>query len=339
MAARHDLLTYVDGSHVGKAAVRNGFRDFTPHGMTVAEVQATDMQGARWLVVAGFLYALDAADVTTVHNGASVLVSSNGGRYKIQRQGREVLTAARTYFVATTGSDANSGLSVGSPFLTIQAAYNRIADTLDLGGQLVTIKVAAGTYAGGLTIANPWTGGGRVILEGDTSNPNSVFISPGSFGLYGVYTAAPLPGPLTVRGLSFQTAGNSIQHTAAGVMWVSAVNFSTCGGYHVAAQAPGADVTFVGPYTISGGAVGHIAAQSGGHVFAGVAITLTGTPAFGFTFAYLSALSSVDFPGATFTGAATGQRYYVAGNSVVSSGGVTLPGSTAGAVVTGGQYL
>jgi len=59
---------------------------------------------------------------------------------------REILTADRTYYVATTGNDGNSGLTVGSPFLTLQKAIDVIAGDLDIRGYNLTIQLADGTY-------------------------------------------------------------------------------------------------------------------------------------------------------------------------------------------------
>jgi hypothetical protein len=64
--------------------------------------------------------------------------------------GREVLLAARTYFVRTDGDDANNGLtnSAGGAFETIQRACDVISNDIDRNGQAVTVKIGAGNYAG-----------------------------------------------------------------------------------------------------------------------------------------------------------------------------------------------
>ena len=59
----------------------------------------------------------------------------------------------QTYYVATTGSDSNNGLSPQTPFLTIQHAI----ETVGPGG---TIEIMGGTYAGGITIDHPGTANG-----------------------------------------------------------------------------------------------------------------------------------------------------------------------------------
>ena len=52
------------------------------------------------------------------------------------------------YYVSTTGSNSNDGLSAGTPFLTVQKAVD-VAVTKSLGiDKAVVINMAAGTYAG-----------------------------------------------------------------------------------------------------------------------------------------------------------------------------------------------
>src|SRR5215813_8218687 len=69
---------------------------------------------------------------------------------------REVLAAARTYYVAPAGSggsDSNNGLTSTAPFLTIQKAVDTVA-ALDISGNAVTIQIADGTYTGAVTLKN-----------------------------------------------------------------------------------------------------------------------------------------------------------------------------------------
>ncbi|MHB8252366.1 MAG: right-handed parallel beta-helix repeat-containing protein [Acidiferrobacter sp.] len=64
----------------------------------------------------------------------------------------------QTYYVATTGSDSNNGLSPQTPFLTIQHAI----ETVGPGG---TVEIMGGTYTGGITIDHPGTAAGWIIME------------------------------------------------------------------------------------------------------------------------------------------------------------------------------
>src|ERR1035437_2656030 len=91
---------------------------------------------------------------------------------------REVLTADRTYYVATTGSNSNDGSS-GSPFASVQYAYNLIASTLDIAGYTVTIQMEDGAYndtTGCLLITKTWTGGGSIVWQGNLSDQTAVTV-------------------------------------------------------------------------------------------------------------------------------------------------------------------
>ncbi len=255
---------------------------------------------------------------------------------------RKVLTSATTYYVRTDGNDSNNGLAntSGSAFLTIQRAIN-VVQTLDLGGQVVTIQVGAGTYTGGVSISSPFIGG-TVALKGDATTPSNVVISTTAADAI----VASNKSSISVQGfkLSTTTSGHALfAQTGASIKVDGKMEYGAAAGFHVYAFGAGSQITIVADYAISGGAPTHLGATDGGSVTVfpnGRTITLTGTPAFTY-FAYASRVAGITAWGHTFSGAATGVRYNVDGNSVVfvNGGGASyLPGNAAGTTSAGGQY-
>ena len=93
------------------------------------------------------------SDLISISEANSFTTTQQGqGRTNLGILGvpREVLTANRTYYVRTDGSDSNDGLAntAGGAFLTIQKAIN-IVSALDIGTYTVTMQVGAGTYTAG----------------------------------------------------------------------------------------------------------------------------------------------------------------------------------------------
>lgn len=254
---------------------------------------------------------------------------------------REVLSANRTYYVRTDGSDSNTGLvdSAGGAFLTIQKAVN-VALTLDLAGFQVVIQVGAGTYTGNISMATPVLGG-TLIIQGDTTTPANVILSVNGFGAI----SATYFSRFTIRGFKITNAhviGQCLYASAGGVIDFSSIEFSTASRAHIEVLADGL-VNVLGNYTISGAAPRHVYCNNGGNfILSSRTVTITGTPAFSTAFVRAEDLSLVAYTGATFVGTATGARYSIASNAVVRTGGggaTYFPGDVAGATATGGQYV
>jgi hypothetical protein len=134
--------------------------------------------------------------------------------------------AATDYYVATTGSDANSGTSTGTPFATIQKA-------LDTAPRGATVHLASGTYLqdavtirSGVTITGPSTavvkgaGNSRIFQIQHDSVTLDGFTIDGLFGSSSskdgyrdklVYVMSTSPGDgvgtLTIRNMRLKNAG------------------------------------------------------------------------------------------------------------------------------------
>lgn len=283
------------------------------------------------------------ASATPLGNMATAVVgtSTRYARADHVHPGREVLTANRTYYVATTGSDSNDGLTVGTPFLTRQKAFDVIC-TLDLGGFTATVQIADGTYAGVLAVNKAWVGG-NVVFQGNSGTPANVLISVTAANAN--YVSVPFAGSLTIKDMKLQTttSGAGIRSDAAGLINYQNIDFGACASAHITAAGPGAYIVATGNYSITGGGGAHIYATEQALVrIAGRTITLTGTPAFGDVFTEAARLGLLMAQSVTFSGSATGTRYRGAGNGVIftNGGGASyLPGSVGGSVATGAQYI
>lgn len=257
-----------------------------------------------------------------------------------RRHVRELLAAARTYYVRTDGSDANSGLAntSGGAFLTLQKALN-VAAGLDLAGFTVTVQLADGTYSGAATIpaltGQASTGG--LVVAGNATTPANVVLSVTSASAI----TAPLGTRCTVKDLELRTTTSGYGLNAdGGAMLFQNLRFGACAQGHLMCQNNGM-ATATGNYAISGASPMHWAARNGGVITADArTVTLSGTPAFATAFA--SNQNATVLCGAmTFSGSATGVRYSASLNGVINaaSGGANyLPGNAAGSTATGGQY-
>lgn len=256
---------------------------------------------------------------------------------------RELLTAARTYYVRTDGNDSNDGLanSSGGAFLTIQKAIDTVA-SLDMGIQQVTIQVAAGTYA---PIAlKSYVGSVFPRIIGDTATPSNVTISA-TAGSTNALIATDA-GSWEIAGIKFQasgTSGSGIRVEGRSHIQISGYcEFGTCAGRHIFAYK--GSVIIAANIRISGGATAFAEAGYPGGIISytsGYTCTLVGTPAFSNAFALGSMLAVVVINGITFSGAATGPRYLAVTNGIIQTfgtGATYLPGNSAGTTATGGLY-
>lgn len=256
---------------------------------------------------------------------------------------RERVTSNRTYYVATTGSDSNTGLSPGVAFLTINHAIDVITNDLTVDeGVVITVSVASGTYTlTEMIMLHRIVGSGSVLVQGNTSTPGNVILTTSTAIGQFFYTESNLP--YTIQGFRLQATGGSPIgiYVNTGRLRFGAMEFYTGLSAHVKATNNGY-IQAVSNYAIIGGADYHVLADSHGVIdISGLTISLSGTPAFATAFAY------ADFMGllhaySTYTGSATGDRYLVDHNSIIDVQGQStsfLPGDHPGTQSNGGQYV
>jgi hypothetical protein len=256
----------------------------------------------------------------------------------------EVLSANRTYYVRTDGSDSNTGLAntAGAAFLTIQKAVDTVAG-LVIGAYAVTIQVADGTYTGAVAVTGPWFGSGTVSLVGNVATPANCIVSTTSS--HGITVQSG--GRLKVSGFKITTAtsGSCLLAQSLGVLEVNgAIELGAGATYHCQAASQG-QITISASYSVTGAAAAHYFAGGGGFIInsGSITVTFTGTLNFSTAFAYCFRASVTALTGMTFTGGAiTGTRYSASANAVIDTGagGASyFPGNVAGSTATGGQYV
>jgi hypothetical protein len=253
---------------------------------------------------------------------------------------RELLTAARTYYVRTDGNDSNSGLdnTAAGAFLTIQKAVDVALNTLDFGGFNVTIQVGDGTYTTGANVVGPQVGRGTLTIQGNASTPGNVVIS--TTNAHGI--ALDRGALVSVRDLELRTATSGVALRVSSQAHASVTNvvFGAAATYHM--QAFGGQLS-LNNYTIAGSAPVHLAVSFGAIAYIeNKTVTLTGTPNFSTSFVYAEMCGVFRAQSVTFSGSATGTRYYVLMNAAIQTlgGGANyLPGNQAGQATNGGEYL
>lgn len=276
-------------------------------------------------------------DGTTWFEGIKIDRATGKVLFPVSGGPRELLTANRTYYVdPVNGSDSNDGLSSGTghAFQTIAKAIDA-ACVLDLSIYNVTIQLSAGTYTTQI-VAKSFIGSGKITIKGDSTTPGNVLIST-SGGEIAAILVDGVQGTWVFDGLKITATGTSLPHGIYALR-ASSVEFKNLDfGTTTNAQirtSYGGKITATGPYKISGSASYHAASVfGGGIILQSQTITLTGTPAFSVAFAIAQLTGFITAYSATFSGSATGPRYFFALGGLVHVGGAGttfLPGNAAG---------
>lgn len=290
--------------------------------------------------------------VQTVPPGATGLVSciltsgttaaSWASSYQVAGQ-REVLTANRTYYVRTDGSDSNNGLSntSGGAFLTVQKAVDTTA-ALDRSIYQVTISVQAGTFPEVVTLKKG-VGALAPLIQGN--GIDSSYIK-------GMGALSTLQGDTwRIKGFTLNGASQRLIYcTGAGTLLIGNLKF--------AGSTPTQNIRIENGFVIgvetaalslevgsSGGGGGMFDVIQGAILnLPAVAWTITANVTFNqFVSARDGGIAEMwqsTFSLGSFT--ATGSRYLANVNGVINTGGggaSYFPGSTAGSTATGGQYV
>lgn len=248
---------------------------------------------------------------------------------------REVLTANRDYYISTTGSDSNNGLSAGSPFLTPQK-FADVAGSLDRGIYTITGNFAAGTYSLGSGYLAPkdGVGDGDIIYKGDTSNPeNVIFTGTNSNGIIQAYGLSKWH---IFEGLKFTNTNNG---HIFNVQYASRIGYKSCdfgsvgSGWHIVSANFGMVSNRDTASKITGGSSGFLLLFSSGYAdFVNATLTIQNTPTWRSAFALLQNASALNFFNTTVSGSSTGKKFGVnSSSSILNSGsGNNLPGNQSG---------
>lgn len=191
----------------------------------------------------------------------------------------------------------------------------------------------------GGTFNFPWTGGGAIVIQGNSSTPGNVIISTTSANCFS--NNGVLPGILTVKDMELRTttSGSGISNSGVGSIQFQNVNFGACATAHLVTNAKSSKIQAVGNYAINGGSGFHMLSLRGEIEISARTVALTGTPAFGTAFAYASREGYIGAEANTFSGSATGPRYAVSSNAVIYTGGGGVnyfPGNSAGSGTNAG---
>lgn len=246
--------------------------------------------------------------------------------------GGGVLTS---YYVATTGNDANTCLSITTPCLTFQGAWNKIA-VANYGTGGAQLNVADGTYTGALNIDGAWNGAGPLFIIGNCSTPGNVISSVSGISNITVAHASVNISCMEMRNDNFV----ELLAFGGGDIFFSNMRFGVTSADQM--QANGGRILGSGNYSIVGNMGSH--GHSFNHGFIEIknaVVTLVGNPTISEFFFGVSD-ASIYFLNSSFVGTAVGLKFDVHNNGIFNSGstlGISgLPGTIAGVLDTNGQY-
>ncbi|MFB0493007.1 hypothetical protein ABIE45_005593 [Methylobacterium sp. OAE515] len=293
---------------------------------------------------------LDTANIVPDETAVNQLVSAIA---KIAAANSPTIAQATvTLWVRTDGNDANDGSAntAGKAFQTIAAAIKYGLSRYVFAGFSLIIKLGLAN-----TASNPYAppgqinGAGNVTIMGGDATANNYVI--GGAGPASGNSALVLAGPgsqITLSNVTVQNTG-ALNHSVGSVQGGSmttqnvAVVMTVTSTYSPFFSFSGGNTSIQAGCSVSCVTVGSVLYADYGALILSGALSVLGSPNSTTAFAYCRQGAFRFGQGAAFslTGSPTGQRYLVLANGVIDTGGLStaFPGTTAGSVASGGQYI
>ncbi|MBL8577457.1 MAG: DUF2793 domain-containing protein [Mesorhizobium sp.] len=266
----------------------------------------------------------------------------NDDQVATRRHIRERLTANRTYYVRTDGSDSNGGLSdsSGGAFLTIGRANQAIGE-IDLNGHAVTIDIGAGTFAEQVEV--PVVVGLTTYHYLIYSGAGDTTIITSNLGYQGTIQARLGAGAVLQNCKIANPNANGYGCLSLQRGWLrigDGIKFGSCGGSCITVQGSGSYVLSDASFTLDAdvGCLVRAIDQGGIQIFGNTIAMGTRTV---MTTIEARNLGFVEVNSVTFTGTVTGKRYDVGNNALINTNGAGasyIPGNVAGDAWAGGAY-
>jgi hypothetical protein len=272
---------------------------------------------------------------------------------------RTRLTANTTFYVRTDGNDLNTGLinSAAGAFLTLQAAVNRIATTVDLAGFQALVKVGSGTFtvtgAPGVTLNCPLVGANPtpidypnpdtapILIQGDATTPANVTLTCDS--AVGTVLATDY-SYLAIEGFTLLNTGNGpLLYAADALILHGAMVFGACGTGTKILSGHFGLVESYADFHITGACGAVLQTFYHGSIYeAAHTMTVDADFTCATAFAIADRLSELTCT-QTITNAhtVTGKLFVVTNNSIITVGGNGInyfPGTIAGTCTPGSSY-
>lgn len=256
-----------------------------------------------------------------------------------------------TMFInASTGNDLNFGSS-SFPFRTRQGCWNYLQNFIDMAGFTVTVDVANMSVTDSLIAIGPITGclsEQSLVFVGNVSSPASCAIAVVSGSCWRAHSGARF----SIRGFRHAASGSGLfqgfgclSEGPGSSIYMDHCDFGVHGVAHIGCLNGGQHF-LNGAYSVFGNSPAHYYAFNGGNIYtlASLAVTFSSPCTFSSAFASCNGSGSgINLPGITFSGSTvSGQRYLGSVNCALQTngGGANyFPGSIAGSVTFGGQYI
>jgi hypothetical protein len=259
------------------------------------------------------------------------------------------LTSTTNYYVSNSGNDANNCTSPATACATVQHVDNLIVSSFSMNGATININVADGSYPPFICL--PLNGSGTINIIGDNTTPAGLVIAAASgeavvvkgsgYVLSGMTLSSASNGSAPHLGIGLRVDG-AITVTIYNMSFGTATFAQIEAGFGATVQmlgvASGSPTDYI---NIVGSAPVFMYVDSGGSISTGQTnLNLIGTPSYSISFALATTVGTISLPFNSIVGNASGLKYTLSLNGVISTSGncAGYPG-TGTSVSTGGQCL